>query len=230
MTRPIRPAVAVVLLAIGAAVAVAADPPAAPVAVPAGVTYKPASAEVNAKATGLIEKTLAADATDDQVMTLFGDKALICGPGLWLDLKADKTLAKLVGGDVTIVVPITPRDGSKPHNQTMHGKLFQSRADVLAFWHALATKSDLKAVTVRKLTADELKLYWSMISFDITEPVFVAEFGGRRLLLQSTAPDDLHVVWVDDLAQYRAGKPPATAPATTRSSTTEKAKPVTATK
>jgi hypothetical protein len=218
VARPIRSALVVLLVSAGTAVA--ADPAApdpTPVNVPAGVTYKPASAEVNAKATELVKRTLVANATDDQVMSLFGGKALICGPGLWLDVHADPALAKLDGGDVRIIVPITPSDGSPPHDQTLHGKLFQSRADVLAFWHALVARSDLTAVTVRKLTADELKLYWAMISFDITEPVFVAEFGGRRLLLQSSSPDDLRVTWVDDLAQYHGEPKPTTKPvATTR--------------
>ncbi len=175
----------------------AADDP----VVPEGVVYKKASAEANEKAIEKIKSVFKQGAMEDDTKSLLGEKALICGAALWQELKADPTLAKIDGGVVTIVVPITGGKGV-PRSQKMEGKLFQNGPDILAFWKVVAGKTELKSPVIRKLTSAELSLYWSMISFDITEPVYIVECGKRKVLLQFTSPEDLTVSWIDDLAQY----------------------------
>jgi hypothetical protein len=125
--------------------------------VPKEVTYVPASAAINAKAVDIIKKTLAPSATDDQVAALFTDKGMVCAPGLWQDLKADKSLAKLTLGDAELMVPYKDKDG-KTRSDKMIGKVFASKDDQLVLWKAFSGKNDLKHVKVRKLTTKELSL------------------------------------------------------------------------
>ena len=187
--------------------------PDAVVAVPAGVNYKPASAAVNAKAIALVHQLCSPTATDDQLKAAF-DEVLICGPGLWDQMKTDPALAAVHHGDVTLLVAAGGADAAgKLKAKGLHGAVFQGRADAVTFWKAVRAKADLSHVAVRKLTPAELNVYWGMISFDLTEPIFVADCGRQHLLLDFTAPDKLQVLWADDLAAYPAANP-TTAPAT----------------
>ena len=196
------------------ALCLAAGPSATPAtepAVPPGVVYKPTTDAVNARAINKVKAACGPAATDEQIASLF-DKALICGPGLWAELKDDPSVAKLDKADVTLAVPYTPAGGGRQKVHKLHGKVFQSKPAAVAFWKAVRAGADLSHVSVRKLTGPELGVYWSMISFDVTEPVFVAECGRRHLLLHFASPDDLTVLWTDDLATYAAANP-ATRPA-----------------
>src|SRR5947207_9822916 len=64
------------------------------------------------------------------------DSILICGPGLWHDLKDDEALAKIKQGRVTFEVPVLGEDGKPIRTEKLEGKLFQSRDEILLFWKA----------------------------------------------------------------------------------------------
>jgi hypothetical protein len=191
-----------------AATAVAADDP----VVPEGVRYKKASAEVNGRAEKNLLRVFTADAADKDVLDFFQKRVLICGPGLWQEIKGEPAVAKMVEGKVDITVPVLDGAG-KPtgRDQKLKGQLFQTGEEVLAFWKAFCKHAEFTDTKVRKLTTEELKIYWAMISFDISEPVFVVEGKRHRILVQFTSPDDLRVMWIDDLANLRlvedTGKP-----------------------
>src|SRR5207248_2125364 len=116
---------------------------------------------------------------------------LICGPALWSAVKSDPTLAALPAGNVTIVVPVLGADGKPSRNQRMEGKLFQSDKEIVAFWKAFTAQGDFTDLKVRKLTTEELRLFWAMISFDITEPLFVVEGPKQKILVAFTSPDHM---------------------------------------
>ena len=104
-------------------------------------------------------------------------------------------------GKVTIMVPVL--DGEeKPSGQSskLKGQLLQTDQEVLSRSgkpsHRHAGFTD---ITIRKLTSKELELYWAMISFDITEPVFMVEGNKHQILVQFTSPENLRVTWIDDL-------------------------------
>lgn len=195
--RILLPSIAALVLA---ATVIAADEPVAPV-VPEGVRYKKASAEVNERAEQKLRRVFAADAADKDVLDLFEKKVLICGPGLWQEIKDEPAVATMGEGKVTIQVPVL--DGTaKPtgREQKFKGQLFQTDEEVLAFWKAFSKHADFADFKVRKLTTEELRIYWAMISFDISEPVFVVEGKRHRILVQFTSPEQLRVAWIDDLA------------------------------
>jgi hypothetical protein len=170
-----------------------------PVRVPEGVRYKPASEKVNDAAKDVLRKRFTAKASDADAIALFGDGFLICGPGLWAELKSDESLAKLKNGRVNIEVPVVDKNGKVIRKDKLEGKLFQTKDELLLFWKVFIKRTDLSGIKIRKLNTEELKLFWAMISFDITEPLFVLETKKHRVVVCFKAPDELKVVWMDDL-------------------------------
>jgi hypothetical protein len=66
---------------------------------------------------------------------------------------------------------------------------------------------------IRKLTKEEMALIWFYIGWDIIEPIYVVELGGRKLVFDF-GPDGTYLEWIEDitepcfrLATERAGTP-----------------------
>jgi hypothetical protein len=83
---------------------------------------------------------------------------------------------------------------------------------VLLFWRAFSARTDFSGLKIRKLNAEELKIFWAMIPFDITEPLFILESEQHKLLVVFKAPDELRIAWIDDY-QNVALKPQRNKPA-----------------
>jgi hypothetical protein len=89
--------------------------------------------------------------------------------------------------------------------QKLDGKLFQGKEEVAAFWRAFLRKYKFDAkAAIRRPTVKELKLYWAMIPYDITEPILVVE-GKDAVILAQFASDDVKVSWIDDYRDMRLG-------------------------
>ncbi len=167
--------------------------------VPKGVVYKKAGADVNRKALAKLSQAfLAADHKDDGVFT----STLICGPGLWRNIKDDAEMKKIATGVTAMEVPTS--NGT----QKFDGKLFQGKEEVAAFWKAFLRKYRCGAkAAIRRPTANELKLYWAMIPYDITEPIFVVADKNAAILVQFVS-DDVKIGWIDDYKHmYLGGEP-----------------------
>jgi hypothetical protein len=128
-------------------------------------------------------KTVADDLTGD---------VLICGPGLWHNIKDDAEMKKLTMGVTKFKVPM--KDGV----QVLEGKLFQSKEDVSQFWKAFwrRYKADPQA-KIRHTSARELSLYWAMISYDIEEPIFTIETKDAVILANFWAKE-MKLGFIDD--------------------------------
>jgi hypothetical protein len=179
--------------------------------VPHGVRYKPAPAKVNDKARELLRRKFSADASDEEVLSLF-ETLVICGPGLWQDLKNDAALSRIRHGKVSFKVPVRGPDGKVVRTDTLDGKVFQTADEVLLFWRAFSARTDFDGLKIRKLNTEEIKIFWAMIPFDITEPLFILESEQHKLLVVFKAPDELKIAWVDDY-QDIALKPQRSRPA-----------------
>ena len=82
--------------------------------------------------------------------------------------------------------------------QELEGKLFQNKEEVAAFWKAFwrKYKPDPQA-KIRRPTAKELDLYWAMIPYDITEPIFMIE--SKEATILAHFPDKkMKLGWIDD--------------------------------
>ena len=174
-----------------------------PVRVPKGITYIPTTDAINDAARQLLRERFNAKATDEDVHGMFED-TLFCGPGLWRYLKDDESVSKIKQGRLIMKIPILKPDGGLDHFMSMEGKLFQSAEQVQIFWKGLVKQADFENLTIRKLTPRELRVFWSLISFDITEPIFIMESKKHKfvVLFMSPIPDKPHeklkIMWIDD--------------------------------
>lgn len=154
--------------------------------VPAGVTYKQAAPELNEEVKKLLLAKFNPKTSNNDVLTVFQER-VICGPGLWAELKDDEDLSKLPKGHVNLQVD----------SETLEGKLFQSSDEILVFWRAFNKKIDLTNFKIRKLNEQELKTFWAIISFDIEEPVYILESDKRKILVFCGGKSK--IFWIDDL-------------------------------
>jgi len=166
--------------------------------VPEGIRYKKAPVKANEEAKQALKKLFSGKATDQDVLSLLENKTLICGPGLWRDIKKDRTLSKLDKGKVAFQMPVLDNAGNISRMDKHEGKLFQSPDEVLAFWKAFSRRTDFTDLKVRKLNPEELKIFWAMIPFDITEPLFILESKKHKVLIVFTSPEKLKIMWIDD--------------------------------
>ena len=157
--------------------------------VPPGVKYKGAPPELNEAAKKLLMAKFSPKATDEEVLAMFQQK-VICGTGLWAELKGDESLSKIEKGEWVLHVD----------TETLEGKLFQSNGDILLFWKAFTKKVPMGDFKIRRLNENELTVFWSIISFDIEEPVYILEAGKQKILVYFGGEDKTpQIFWIDDL-------------------------------
>jgi len=166
------------------------------VTVPAGVVYKKGLAATNRRALDKLSRAfLAADhklGSDDLLSS-----TLICGPGLWRNIKDDAQMKKIKTGITKIKVP------TNKGTQVLEGKLFQGKGEVATFWKTFLRKYKFDGqATIRRPTTGELKLYWAMIPYDITEPIFMVD-GKDATILAQFAGEEAKIGWIDDYKDMR---------------------------
>ena len=77
------------------------------------------------------------------------------------------------------------------------GKLTQNKEDFKLVWDHLREEINKGSFKLRKATPTELSYYWSVISFDIDEPLIIIETPEHNYLL-NISPKDLKLVWLDE--------------------------------
>ncbi len=176
--------------------------------IPQGVVYKKTTAEANRKAFDKLWQVFVLGdqkaAPDDLCANV-----LICGPGMWRNIKNDPEMEKLKKGVAKIKVPTN-------HGvQELEGKFFQSKDEVTAFWKAFwrKYKRDPQA-KIRRPTARELNMYWAMIPYDITEPIFTIESKDATILAHFSDEKKMTLRWIDDYKDLRLNdeSPSSTSP------------------
>jgi hypothetical protein len=102
---------------------------------------------------------------------LFGER-VICGPYLTEYLSENKTFRALEYLPIMAMV----------NSNTLLEKGFRTEKSVSAFAHYLRNAlNEQGGFIIRKPTAAELDWYWTIISYDIEEPVFVLESSSHRI-------------------------------------------------
>lgn len=164
-------------------------------AVPEGVTYIRAKAEVNARAEAALKAWLGGK--DGKLASLTGDgMPLFVGPFLSQELMIKKLVdpAALLKVDTNIqfgqgITPIMPGVGARSPEQ-------RSTVDsaLRKFF-----RFDDKA-SIRALTSDEMILIWFYIAWDIKEPIFAVEENGRTAIVDFQ-DDAKSVQWIEDISE-----------------------------
>ncbi|MFA7231860.1 MAG: hypothetical protein WC071_11375 [Victivallaceae bacterium] len=174
--------------------------------IPQGVRYKETTDEINNAAKSLALSRFSADTRNEDILSLFGPM-LICGPGLWRNIKMDRAVSKLDKGKAQFQVPVLASDGTIQRIDKLEGKLFQSPDEILVFWKAFSQRIDFSNLKARKLNENELRIFWAMIPFNITEPLFILESKKNKVLVVFTSPEKLKIMWIDDYQHLTIKKP-----------------------
>jgi hypothetical protein len=150
--------------------------------IPTGVVYNYCEPRVIDEAKRLINE----DISNNDSYKLC-DKLLIIGPELWKRYRNVNLLKDIDGGQVKILC-----DGEE-----LEAKISQDKEDSKKIWTALREEIRGKEFNIRKLNEKELKYFWSVISFDIDEPLLVLETSEHRYIL-NILQNGLKVMWLDE--------------------------------
>jgi hypothetical protein len=74
----------------------------------------------------------------------------------------------------------------------------QDTVDTKKVWMEFRKEVKGQNYIIRKLNEKELKYYWSIISFDIDEPLFILETKDHKYIL-NILKDTMKLMWLDEL-------------------------------
>ncbi|MTH14077.1 hypothetical protein [Flavobacterium sp. LC2016-01] len=151
------------------------------VTIPKGVVYKYADAKIIEKAKKLISDNLSEN-NDYKIL----QNNLIIGPELWKRFKANEKIQKIEGGAVQFHVD----------DLILDGKMCQDITDTKIVWDEFKNEVSNQFI-IRKANELELAYYWSVISFDIEEPLLIVETKEHNYIL-NLLKKDLKLLWLDE--------------------------------
>jgi hypothetical protein len=150
--------------------------------IPKGVVYNFCSEEINNKARMLIINGL----SQKNNYSLLQEN-LVIGPLLWNRYKHIEALQAIKNGNMEFHI-----DSLK-----VEGKMCKQIEDSKKVWDVL--KDEIVGNTkIRKAQQEELRYYWSTISFDIEEPLYVIETPTRNYILNFTS-NNVKLFWIDEI-------------------------------
>ncbi|RXM40515.1 hypothetical protein BOQ62_06050 [Chryseobacterium sp. CH21] len=150
------------------------------ITIPSGVVYLYADDKTNEK----VKKSLTESLQNATNYDILGDNLMI-GPTLWKQFKNIEILHSI------------------PDNVTFHidemeveGKVSRKLDDSKKIWNEF--KKEISGnYQIRKANEDELKYYWSTISFDIEEPLFILQTENHRYILNFLKKNQ-KLLWLDE--------------------------------
>lgn len=151
------------------------------ISIPNGVNYKYADKKVIEKAKKLITENLSENGNYKLLQA-----NLIIGPELWKRYKDNKNIQNIEKGKVIFHVD----------NLELEGKMSQDINDSKVIWNEFR-KEVANNYIIRKANVNELKYYWSVISFDIEEPLLIVETQNHNYIL-NLLKKDLKLLWLDE--------------------------------
>lgn len=151
--------------------------------VPSGVVYNYCDSVTYENAKSIIKQNL----SDAEEYSLI-DQILFVGPVLWARFKDIKSLKNIKGGNTTLLVD----------DKKLSAKLTQDIADGKKVWDEFRREIGEKKFILRKASPKELRYYWSVISFDIDEPLVIVETDKERYIL-NIIPGTMKLVWLDQV-------------------------------
>jgi len=159
------------------------------ITIPKGVNYKYADNKTIEKAKKLITDNLSENANYKLLQA-----NLIIGPELWKRYKHNKNIQNIEKGKVTFHVD----------NLELEGKMSQDINDSKIIWNELR-KEITENYIIRKANINELRYYWSVISFDIEEPLLIVETQNHNYIL-NLLKNDLKLLWLDEAPKMISNK------------------------
>ncbi|QRA43529.1 MULTISPECIES: hypothetical protein [Chryseobacterium] len=150
------------------------------ITIPNGVVYHYADDKINEKAKKLLTESLTNAPNDD----LLG-KNLIIGPTLWKRFKNIESLKSIPDSLIFHIDDVE-----------IEGKMAKKLDDSKKIWNEF--KKEVSGnYQIRKANEDELKYYWSTISFDIQEPLFIIQTENHYYIV-NFLKEKLKLFWLDE--------------------------------
>jgi len=151
--------------------------------IPARVSYKYCKPKLYLRAKELVRNELTEKPSYDLC-----DRLMFVGPVLWNRIGKLAALSNIEGGNVSLHVD----------QQVLKAKLTQSIDDTKKIWNHIRSEVEGKNLTLRKATFAELEYYWSVISYDIEEPLIIAETPQHTYIID-LLPKTLRLIWLDEV-------------------------------
>lgn len=149
--------------------------------IPNGIVYNYCDPKKIEEAKNLITNNLSNTANYEILQ-----QNLIIGPELWKRFRDNENIKKIQKGRVEFHVD----------NLVLEGKMSQDINDSKIIWEEFK-KEVSQDYTIRKANEQELKYYWSVISFDIDEPLLIIETKEHNYIL-NLLKKDLKLMWLDE--------------------------------
>lgn len=115
------------------------------------------------------------------------DRILMVGPVLWTRFGKIEEFSKIEGGDMTLLVD----------KKQLTGKMTQEIEDSKKIWNKVRGEVNGEDFKLRKATYAELDYYWTVISWDIEEPLIIIETSKHRYILNLN-PKTMKLLWLDE--------------------------------
>lgn len=153
--------------------------------IPEGISYKKTDQLTNQQAIEKLEEEL-----EEPRYSVFNN-FFYCGPNIWERYVLKPSVGSIKKGNITFKVPFNKGFIDKK------GKLIQSQADYQLIWDQLIIDFSDSEFNIRKLTSDELQEFWSIIFYDIEEPIFVLENKSHKVVVDLDS--NLKIQFIDQL-------------------------------
>lgn len=152
------------------------------IVVPSGIIYKYCSPSVIEKSKSLINQSISNPNESTLLSTI-----LYVGPNLWSRIHSNPKISSIEGGNVTINIG----------NETRKGKMTQDLNDSKKIFEVIKEEVKSEKYILRKAKVNELTYYWSVISFDIEEPLIILETSKHKYIL-NISPKTQKLIWLDE--------------------------------
>lgn len=159
------------------------------ITIPKGIVYNYCDPKVVEKAKKLITQNLS-NSDNNKLL----QNTLIIGPELWKRYKDNKKIQAIEKGRVEFHVD----------NLIIEGKMSQDVEDTKIIWEEFKNEV-AQDFTIRKANEHELRYYWSVISFDIDEPLLIVETKEHNYIL-NILKKDLKLMWLDEAPRLKTEK------------------------
>ncbi len=154
--------------------------------IPEGIVYQYCKPKLFEKAKKLIINEL----SEDPDYSICSD-IMIIGPTLWSRFEKVDALDNIEGGTLLLLVD----------DKQLPGKFTQEIEDSKKVWNELRKELKGEKYILRKANTTELIYYWSIISFDIKEPLIIIETEKRNYILDFLS-ESMKLNWLEEVPSY----------------------------
>lgn len=151
------------------------------ITIPEGVVYHKTTDKINKETKDIIRKCI-----DKKEAKILFDKAFICGPYLWEQLKKNRLTSNIQGIETNFHLQDT----------TLKGMVIQSSESLQIIWDFILNKKE--EIKIREPNSTEIRQYWSLVAYELEEPIFIIESSHQKILL-NLRDDNYKLLFIDTL-------------------------------